>query len=38
MGLSMAPGSPTKLEESVKARKKNITDTTVPVSQEETQP
>ena len=31
MGLSMAPGSPAKLEESVKVRKKNITDTTVPV-------
>ena len=30
MGLSMAPGSPAKLEESVKARKKTITDTTVP--------
>ena len=27
----MAPGSTAKLEESVKVRKKNITDTTVPV-------
>ena len=31
MGLSMAPGSPAKLEESVKVRKKNITATIVPV-------
>ena len=27
----MAPGSPVRLEESVKAKKRNITDTTVPV-------
>ena len=31
LGLSMAPGNPTKLEEAVKLMKRNLQDTNIPV-------